>query len=74
MFLFHPGEAVGVAVSAFLKDDVEAEVYEVDYCAHAHLTRSVTYNNEQTCTDESFEFQGRPGENGVRYSLLSANN
>ncbi|CAM8898423.1 unnamed protein product [Rhodiola kirilowii] len=41
LLLVTHGEAVGVAVSAFLKD-VEAEVHEVDYCAHAHLKRSVT--------------------------------
>ncbi|KAL9670999.1 hypothetical protein QQ045_008562 [Rhodiola kirilowii] len=72
LLLVTHGEAVGVAVSAFLKDDM-AEVYEVEYCAHAHLTRSITYNNDQPCISENLEYLGRPGENGVSYTILSTN-
>ncbi|CAM8935478.1 unnamed protein product [Rhodiola kirilowii] len=72
LLLVTHGEAVGVAVSAFLKD-VEAEVHEVDYCAHAHLKRSVTFTSDQPCTVEKLECLGRPGENGVSYIALSTN-
>uniref|UniRef100_A0A7N1A0W6 Phosphoglycerate mutase family protein n=1 Tax=Kalanchoe fedtschenkoi TaxID=63787 RepID=A0A7N1A0W6_KALFE len=72
LLLVTHGEAVGVAVSAFLKDAL-TEVYEVDYCAHAHLTRYITYNKGQPCIAENLECLGRPGENGVSYTICTPN-
>ena len=62
-----PGEGVGVAVSAFLKN---ATVYEVDYCAYVELKRPI-FKEGQSFTAGEFEVLTRSDQTGVGYFLPS---
>ncbi|KAK6920359.1 Histidine phosphatase superfamily, clade-1 [Dillenia turbinata] len=69
LLLVTHGEAVGVAVSAFLKD---TSVYEVEYCAYSQSRRSVTFGEDQTFTAGTFEVINR-GQTGISFYSLSCN-
>lgn len=58
------GEAVGVAISAFLE---RTTVFEVEYCAFAHLRRPISDKGADFTAAGEFEVLTRPGQNGVSY-------
>ncbi|KAK1285084.1 hypothetical protein QJS10_CPB20g01428 [Acorus calamus] len=64
LLLVTHGEAVGVAVSAFLEDMV---VYDVDFCAYSHLQRRVNFKPNQSFTAEEFQVLSNTGQTGVCY-------
>ncbi|KAK6918631.1 Histidine phosphatase superfamily, clade-1 [Dillenia turbinata] len=68
LLLITHGEAVGVAVYAFLKD---TSVYEVEYCAYSQLRRSITFGEDQTSTAGNFEVINR-GQTGISFCSLSS--
>ncbi|PIA61763.1 hypothetical protein AQUCO_00200034v1 [Aquilegia coerulea] len=63
------GEGVGVAISAFLKD---TSVYEVDYCAYAHLQRQISFSSNKAITAGSFDVVTRNGQSGIGFMPTTA--
>ncbi|KAJ4727234.1 Phosphoglycerate mutase family protein [Melia azedarach] len=70
LLLVTHGEAVGVAVSAFLKD---VTVYEVDYCAYAELRRPISIKNESFSAGD-FEVLINPAQTGIQFLPSSTSN
>ncbi|KAK3195145.1 hypothetical protein Dsin_026455 [Dipteronia sinensis] len=64
LLLVSHGEAVGVAVSAFMKEDVS--VHEVMYCAYTELRRPILSENGSFTAGE-FEIFSSPAQSGVSY-------
>ncbi|KAL5862282.1 hypothetical protein ACOSQ3_003563 [Xanthoceras sorbifolium] len=63
LLLVTHGEAVGVAVSAFLKDVI---VHEVAYCAYTELRRPILSENGSLTAGE-FDILSNPGQTGISY-------
>lgn len=62
------GEGVGVAISAFLKD---TSVFEVEYCAYAHLQRRISFSSNREVTSADFDVVTKNGQSGIRFCATS---
>lgn len=65
LLLVTHGEAVGVSVSSFAKD--ELEVFNVEYCAFSHLQRRISLKQSQVVTAEKFSVLTENAKSGVSY-------
>lgn len=68
LLLVTHGEGVGVAISAFLKD---TSVFEVEYCAYAHLQRQVSFSSNRAITADDFDVVTKNGQSGIRFFATS---
>ncbi|KAF9602681.1 hypothetical protein IFM89_030569 [Coptis chinensis] len=69
LLLVTHGEGVGVAISAFSKDTV---VYEVEYCAYAHLQRQISFNSDRAVSAGNFDIATKHAQSGIRFCPASA--
>ncbi|KAL5723922.1 hypothetical protein ACHQM5_007256 [Ranunculus cassubicifolius] len=69
LLLVTHGEGVGVAISAFLKDTT---VYDVEYCAFAHLQRQVFFGSDRTTTKGNFDVVTKNGQSGIGFCDTSS--
>lgn len=68
LLLVTHGEGVGVAISSFLKDTT---VFEVEYCAYAHLQRQISFDSNRAIKADEFEVVTKNGQSGIRFCPTS---